>query len=147
VVDSEGRTPPGARVLDGEAPVLVAVADDAVTALDTGLDADLVRLPRHEHGLDLRALLAELAGREVVSVFLEGGPTLAGSFLREGLVDRVVAYLAPALLGSGAAALADAGVATIAGLHRFAFDDISRLGPDLRLTARPATPPPPGKES
>jgi diaminohydroxyphosphoribosylaminopyrimidine deaminase/5-amino-6-(5-phosphoribosylamino)uracil reductase len=143
VVDSEGRTPPGARVLDGEAPVLVAVADDAVTALD----ADLVRVPRHEHGLDLRALLAELAGREVVSVFLEGGPTLAGSFLREGLVDRVVAYLAPALLGSGPAALADAGVATIAGLHRFAFDDISRLGPDLRLTARPATPPHPGKES
>ena len=87
-------------------------------------------------------LLRELARRGVVSVFLEGGPTLAGSFLAHGLVDRVVTYLAPALLGSGAAALGDAGVRTIAGIHRLAFDDVSPVGPDLRLTARPLPPHP-----
>ncbi|MEV0520882.1 dihydrofolate reductase family protein, partial [Nonomuraea sp. NPDC050405] len=87
-------------------------------------------------GLDLVPLLRELARRDVVSVFLEGGPTLAGSFLRHGLVDRVVAYVAPALLGSGAAALGDAGVTGIAGIHRLVLDDVTRVGPDLRLTAR-----------
>ncbi|MEU5866293.1 MULTISPECIES: bifunctional diaminohydroxyphosphoribosylaminopyrimidine deaminase/5-amino-6-(5-phosphoribosylamino)uracil reductase RibD [unclassified Nonomuraea] len=136
VVDTEGRTPPTARVLDDEAPTLVAVADDA----GTGLKAGLLRLPRHEPGggLDLHALLRELAAREVVSVFLEGGPTLAGAFLRQGLIDRVYAYLAPALLGEGRAALGPAGVATISGVHRLTFDEFSPIGPDLRLTARPA---------
>ncbi|HUR03941.1 MAG TPA: bifunctional diaminohydroxyphosphoribosylaminopyrimidine deaminase/5-amino-6-(5-phosphoribosylamino)uracil reductase RibD [Nonomuraea sp.] len=138
VVDSEARTPPGARVLDGEAPALIAIADDIETGLaQTGHKAALIRLPRHDDGLDLHALLRELAAREVVSVFLEGGPTLAGSFLRQGLIDRVIAYLAPALLGAGPAALGEAGVATIADTHRLVFDDISPIGPDLRLTARP----------
>ncbi|MFG6193802.1 bifunctional diaminohydroxyphosphoribosylaminopyrimidine deaminase/5-amino-6-(5-phosphoribosylamino)uracil reductase RibD [Nonomuraea sp. JJY05] len=137
VVDTRGRTPQDARVLDDSAPTLVAVADNT----DTGLKADLLRLPRHGHGLDLEALLRELAAREVVSVFLEGGPTLAGEFLRRGLVDRVVAYLAPALLGSGRAALGAAGVGTIGEMHRLTFDEISPIGPDVRLIARPATQP------
>ncbi|MBT2228785.1 bifunctional diaminohydroxyphosphoribosylaminopyrimidine deaminase/5-amino-6-(5-phosphoribosylamino)uracil reductase RibD [Nonomuraea sp. NEAU-A123] len=153
VVDSEARTPPGARVLDGEAPTLIAIADDIGTDLaqtdlaetdlgEAGHKTDLIRLPRHDGGLDLHALLRELAARQVVSVFLEGGPTLAGSFLRQGLIDRVIAYLAPALLGAGPAALGDAGVATIADTHRLVFDDISPIGPDLRLTARPVLAPP-----
>lgn len=133
VVDSDARTPPTARVLDGQAPTLVAVAEDAPAALD----ADLLRLPRRDGGLDLEALLRELAARDVVSVFLEGGPTLAGSFMRHGLVDRVVAYLAPAFLGSGRAALGPAGVRSVSGIHRLVFDDVTPIGPDLRLTARP----------
>ncbi|MBB5779716.1 bifunctional diaminohydroxyphosphoribosylaminopyrimidine deaminase/5-amino-6-(5-phosphoribosylamino)uracil reductase RibD [Nonomuraea jabiensis] len=137
VVDTRGRTPQDARVLDDSAPTLVAIAEDT----GTGLKADLLRLPRHGRGLDLEALLRELAAREVVSVFLEGGPTLAGEFLRRGLVDRVVAYLAPALLGSGRAALGAAGVGTIGEMHRLTFDEISPIGPDVRLIARPATQP------
>ncbi|NBE99524.1 bifunctional diaminohydroxyphosphoribosylaminopyrimidine deaminase/5-amino-6-(5-phosphoribosylamino)uracil reductase RibD [Nonomuraea sp. KC401] len=136
VIDTEGHTPQHARVLDDKAPTLVAVAEDARTPLK----ADLLRLPRHEGGLDLGALLRELAAREVVGVFLEGGPTLAGSFVRQGLADRVLAYVAPALLGSGKAALGAAGVGTIGDVHRLTFDDFSLIGPDLRLIARPAHP-------
>ncbi|MGP4093051.1 bifunctional diaminohydroxyphosphoribosylaminopyrimidine deaminase/5-amino-6-(5-phosphoribosylamino)uracil reductase RibD [Nonomuraea sp. KM90] len=138
VVDPSARTPRDARVLDDQAPTLVAVADD----VDTDLKADLLRLPRHDGGgLDLHALLRELAARGVVSVFLEGGPTLAGAFVEQGLVDRVVAYLAPALLGSGRAALGAAGVRTIGELHHLKFDEISPIGPDVRLIARPTTQP------
>ncbi|MEV1177852.1 bifunctional diaminohydroxyphosphoribosylaminopyrimidine deaminase/5-amino-6-(5-phosphoribosylamino)uracil reductase RibD [Nonomuraea sp. NPDC049784] len=137
VVDTRARTPQSARVLDDSAPTLVAIAEDA----DTELKADLLRLPRGDRGLDLDALLRELAAREIVSVFLEGGPTLAGEFLRQGLVDRVVAYIAPALLGSGQAALGAAGVGTIGEIHRLTFDEISPIGPDLRLIARPASQP------
>ncbi|GGS54253.1 riboflavin biosynthesis protein RibD [Planobispora rosea] len=136
VVDSDARTPPSARVLDGRAPTLVAVAPDA-DAAELEKRAEVVRLPRRPYGLDLRDLLAELHRRQIVGVLLEGGPVLAGSFLREGLIDRVVGYLAPALLGEGAAALGPAGVATIAGTRRLEFEDITPVGPDLRLTARP----------
>lgn len=134
VVDTEGRTPPGARVLNDEAPTLLAVAEDALASPP---GAETLRLPRGAGGLDLRALLAALHARRIVSVLLEGGPTLAGSFLAQGLVDRVVGYLAPALLGAGAAALGPAGVGTIGEIHRLEFEDVTPVGPDLRLTARP----------
>jgi diaminohydroxyphosphoribosylaminopyrimidine deaminase / 5-amino-6-(5-phosphoribosylamino)uracil reductase len=135
IVDSAARTPPASRVLDGAAPTLVAVAEDAdATALEGR--AAIVRLPRKGRGLDPAALLAELRHREVVAAFLEGGPTLAGSFVAVGLVDRVVAYLAPALLGAGPSALAHAGVTTLAEAHRLEIDDVTRIGPDLRITAR-----------
>ncbi|WP_433255522.1 bifunctional diaminohydroxyphosphoribosylaminopyrimidine deaminase/5-amino-6-(5-phosphoribosylamino)uracil reductase RibD [Streptosporangium sp. CA-135522] len=137
VVDSDARTPLTARVLDSRAPTLVAVADDAA-AQPLADAAEVVRLARRRpYGIDLAGLLAELHRRQIVSVLLEGGPTLAGSFLKEGLIDRVVGYLAPALLGAGAAALGPAGVATIAETHRLEFEDVTPTGPDLRLTARP----------
>ncbi|MEN3538550.1 bifunctional diaminohydroxyphosphoribosylaminopyrimidine deaminase/5-amino-6-(5-phosphoribosylamino)uracil reductase RibD [Microbispora sp. ZYX-F-249] len=138
VVDPGARTPATARVLDDEAPTLVAVAEDA--AVPAHLSRHAVRLPRVPGGIDLHALLAELHGRQVVSVMVEGGPTLAGAFLREGLVDRVVGYLAPALLGAGPAALGAAGVSTITGIHRLEFAEATPVGPDLKLVLRPKSP-------
>jgi diaminohydroxyphosphoribosylaminopyrimidine deaminase/5-amino-6-(5-phosphoribosylamino)uracil reductase len=70
-------------------------------------------------------------------VLLEGGPTLAAAFWRAGLVDRVVAYLAPALLGAGAAAVADLGITTIDDAARLRLDDVTQVGPDVRLTMTP----------
>ena len=68
-------------------------------------------------------------------MLLEGGPTLAGAFVAAGLVDRVVGYLAPALLGDGRTALGPAGVGTIGGAVRLDFVDVARVGADVRLTA------------
>ncbi|MCF3100931.1 bifunctional diaminohydroxyphosphoribosylaminopyrimidine deaminase/5-amino-6-(5-phosphoribosylamino)uracil reductase RibD [Streptomyces roseoverticillatus] len=138
VVDTRASVTPGARVLDGAAPTLIAVGEDADTGHLPGVD--VVRLPRAgagRGGLDVPALLAELYGRGVRSVLLEGGPALAGSFLAAGAVDRVVGYLAPALLGAGPAALGDAGVGTITQALRLEVTDVARLGPDLRITAVP----------
>jgi diaminohydroxyphosphoribosylaminopyrimidine deaminase/5-amino-6-(5-phosphoribosylamino)uracil reductase len=87
------------------------------------------------------ALLRELYARGVRSVLLEGGPALAGSFVAAGAVDKVVGYLAPVLLGAGPAALADAGIATIADALRLDITETVRIGPDLRITAVPATAP------
>ncbi|MFI0774158.1 bifunctional diaminohydroxyphosphoribosylaminopyrimidine deaminase/5-amino-6-(5-phosphoribosylamino)uracil reductase RibD [Streptomyces sp. NPDC021212] len=132
---------PDARILDDAAPTLVAVAEDADTGrLPAG--AETVRLPRAEagRGLDIAALLAALHDRGVRSVLLEGGPTLAGAFLAAGTVDKVVGYLAPVLLGAGPAVLADAGITTIAQALRLNTADVTRLGPDLRITAVPTAP-------
>lgn len=122
VVDSDGRTPPDARVRDSTAPTWV------VTATECGDGRDRV---------DLAGLLARLYERDVRAALLEGGPRLAGAFLAAGLVDRVVGYLAPKLLGSGPTALVGAGVGTIAEAIELELTDITRIGPDLRFTALP----------
>ena len=70
-------------------------------------------------------------------VLLEGGPTLAGAFLRAGAVNRVLAYVAPILLGGPITAVDDVGVPTIARALRWRFDGIDRAGPDLVLSLVP----------
>ena len=86
----------------------------------------------------LRTLYAE---HDRHHVFLEGGPTLAASFLRAGLVDEVVAYVAPMLLGAGRSAVGDLGIGTVADALRLELADTALLGvgPDanVRLTLRP----------
>lgn len=71
-------------------------------------------------------------------VLLEGGPTLAGAFLRAGVIDRIVAYVAPILLGGPITAVDDVGVLSIAHAQRWRFDGIEPIGPDLLLSLVPA---------
>lgn len=87
-------------------------------------------------GHDPRAVLAVLAEREIRHVLLEGGPTLATAFLRAGLVDEVVAYTAPALLGAGPAALADFGATTITDALRLRDPRVEVLGSGDELAVR-----------
>ena len=123
VVDSGGRTPPDARVRDGAAPTWIATAAEVG---EPGGDQ-----------VDLHRLLTRLYERDVRAALLEGGPRLAGAFLARGLVDKVIGYLAPKLLGAGPTALVDAGVGTIADAIELELIDVTRIGPDLRFTALP----------
>ncbi|MFD8645667.1 bifunctional diaminohydroxyphosphoribosylaminopyrimidine deaminase/5-amino-6-(5-phosphoribosylamino)uracil reductase RibD [Streptomyces zaomyceticus] len=133
VVDTEAvAVKPGARVLDDAAPTLIAIAEDAATAVG---GADVVRLPRAGRGLSVPALLDALHTRGVRSVLLEGGPTLAGAFVAAGAVDQVVGYLAPVLLGAGPNALAGGGISTITDALRLDITETVRIGSDLRITA------------
>ncbi|MFI9065786.1 bifunctional diaminohydroxyphosphoribosylaminopyrimidine deaminase/5-amino-6-(5-phosphoribosylamino)uracil reductase RibD [Streptomyces sp. NPDC053429] len=136
-LDTHAALLPGARILDDAAPTLLVVAEDADTRHLPGVD--LLRLPLHDGRLPVPGLLTALHARGVRSVLLEGGPSLAGAFLEAGAVDRVVGYLAPALLGSGPAALADAGITTIARAVRLDITEAVRVGTDLRITAVPTT--------
>jgi diaminohydroxyphosphoribosylaminopyrimidine deaminase/5-amino-6-(5-phosphoribosylamino)uracil reductase len=113
VVVGRREVPPASKVLDDAAP----------TVLLTERDPKLV--------------LANLSDRGVVSVLLEGGPTLAGAFVAAGMVDRVVAYLAPALLGAGPAALGDAGIETLRSALRLHVDAVDLIGDDIRIIATP----------
>lgn len=136
-LDTRAGLLPTARVLDDAAPTLLVVGEDADTRHLPGVD--LLRLPLHDGRVAVHDLLAQLYARGVRSVFLEGGPTLAGAFLEAGAVDRVIGYLAPALLGSGPAALADAGITNIARAVRLDITEAVRVGTDLRITAVPVT--------
>ena len=133
VLDSTAAITTGTRVLDDAAPSLVVVAEGADTSHLGGVD--VLPVPRTEAGLDLAAVLAVLHERGVRSVLLEGGARLAGSFVAADLLDEVVAHIAPALLGSGPSALADAGVTTIAEAVRLTVTDVTRLGEDVAVTA------------
>ncbi|MFD7096255.1 bifunctional diaminohydroxyphosphoribosylaminopyrimidine deaminase/5-amino-6-(5-phosphoribosylamino)uracil reductase RibD [Streptomyces xanthophaeus] len=136
-LDTRATLPASARILDDAAPTLLVVGQDADTRHLPGVD--LLRLPLHDGRVAVHDLLAALHARGTRSVLLEGGPVLAGAFLEAGAVDRVIGYLAPALLGAGPAALADAGVSTIAGALRLDLTEAVRIGPDLRITAVPAS--------
>lgn len=79
-----------------------------------------------------------LALSDRTDVLLEGGPTLAGAFIRAGLVDRILAYLAPILLGGPIAAVDDVGVANIGQARRWRYDGIDQVGADVRLSLVPS---------
>ena len=110
VVVGHRRLPPRSRVFDDQAETLVVATHDPTEVLDV------------------------LAAREIRHALLEGGPTLAAAFLRQRLVDEVVAYIAPALLGAGEAAVADFGVGGVEEILRIRPTDVALLGGDVRLT-------------
>ncbi len=82
-------------------------------------------------------VLTELGRREIRHVWLEGGPTLAAFFLRAGLVDEILGYVAPALLGAGRPVISGLGIESMAEIARLTLGEVTRIGPDLRITARP----------
>jgi diaminohydroxyphosphoribosylaminopyrimidine deaminase/5-amino-6-(5-phosphoribosylamino)uracil reductase len=102
----------------------------------------------HLRTRDPEAALKDLFARDRQHVFLEGGPTLAAAFLRAGLVDEVVSYVAPMLLGDGRAAVGDLGVRTIADAVHLPVTDVTVLEPlndgddvNVRITmSRPPSP-------
>ncbi len=97
------------------------------------------RTPLFFAGAELAGDLEELARRGIRSLFIEGGPTLASAFITAGLVDELLVYLAPAVLGGPMLALGDLGIPTIADALRFDFTAVERLGDDVLLVAHPTT--------
>lgn len=87
------------------------------------------------HTRDPHEVIKALTDR--TDVMVEGGPTLAGAFLRAGVVDRILAYVAPVLLGGPFGAVDDLGVSGIAGAMRWRYDGVERIGPDLLLSLVP----------
>ncbi|HEV3212675.1 MAG TPA: bifunctional diaminohydroxyphosphoribosylaminopyrimidine deaminase/5-amino-6-(5-phosphoribosylamino)uracil reductase RibD, partial [Acidimicrobiales bacterium] len=95
--------------------------------------------PCLEYRGELGAVLDDLGARGVLQLLVEGGARVAHDFLAQGLVDRCVAYLAPALLGGddGAPVLRGAGAPTMAAMGRGRFVSVARVGEDLRVEVEP----------
>jgi diaminohydroxyphosphoribosylaminopyrimidine deaminase/5-amino-6-(5-phosphoribosylamino)uracil reductase len=119
-------------------PLRVVVGDREIppTARVRNDRAETLLLPTH----DPAEVLRQLDDRQIRHLWLEGGPTLAAAFLRAQLVDQIVAYVAPAVLGSGYAAIGDLGAESIDHLRRFKLTDVTRLGDDVRLILTPLEP-------
>ncbi len=142
VVDSRLRIPADARILALPGQALVA-CDDQTDGRSAALESAGVHVyicPEGGEQVDLLSLFEYLACQEINEVLLESGPTLAGAALSAGLIDELVLYLAPHLMGDGAR-----GLFHLPGMEamqdRIALDiqDARQVGPDIRITARPVT--------
>lgn len=138
VLDTGLATVARGRVREGDAPTLYLHAPDVKPPRQ--LDAERAAVPLRDGELDLEAVLALLAGRGINEVQVETGATLAGAFLRAGLVDELLLYMAPVLLGSDARPLfAGLGIEQMAQRLQLRLVETRQVGDDLRLLLRPAT--------
>lgn len=142
VVDSRARIKETARVLEGQesAPTVIVVTAAAPPSRREALErtgAEVLELPADERGRpDLGSLLDVLGGRGILSLLVEGGATVNGAFFDRGLVDGVVAFLAPIVIGGGDApgAVAGEGVARLADAHRLVNLEVRQLGDDIMVS-------------
>jgi diaminohydroxyphosphoribosylaminopyrimidine deaminase/5-amino-6-(5-phosphoribosylamino)uracil reductase len=127
-----------ARLPDGSLahrqPLRVVVGEREISSDARVLNDDSRTMTIRTH--DPHEVIKALSDR--TDVLLEGGPTLAGAFLRAGVIDRVLVYIAPIMLGGPITAVDDVGVATIARAMRWRFDGMEMIGPDLRVSLVPA---------
>ncbi len=133
VVDSQLRAASDAKVLSAEAPVLIVAASEGLKCKD----AEVVCLSDGDGRVGLPALLTLLAEKECNNVLVEAGAELAGAFLQAGLVDELVVYMAPKLLGSSARPLLLLPFDRMDQQVELDITDIRQVGRDLRITASP----------
>ncbi len=126
------RDPAGDLVDTQPLRVVIGMSDIAPTA--RVLDAAAPSL--HVRTREPRAVLAALTAREVRHVLLEGGPRIAAAFLQEGLIDEVIWYVAPVMLGAGDAAVADLGIARLGDAVRLRDVRVEQVGEDARISGR-----------
>jgi diaminohydroxyphosphoribosylaminopyrimidine deaminase/5-amino-6-(5-phosphoribosylamino)uracil reductase len=141
VVDSRGRLPKDARMLGAPGPTLVAVAQIGPRrrkALENA-GAEVAVLSDGRNRVDLTALLHLLGEREVSSILVEGGATLLGALFDQHMVDRVVAFIAPVVIGGTRApgAVGGNGAVTLANAIRLRDVEFQPVGEDVMVTGYP----------
>jgi diaminohydroxyphosphoribosylaminopyrimidine deaminase/5-amino-6-(5-phosphoribosylamino)uracil reductase len=139
IVDSRLETPPGARILQPPGQVLIYAAQDAAERAHAlrAAGAEIVLLPDPSGKVDLAALMRDLGGRGINELHVEAGHKLNGSLLRAGLVDEFLVYLAPKLLGQGREMAAFGPLDSLDEAPQLLWREITPVGEDLRLIARP----------
>ena len=138
VVDSRLETSPMAKILQGGPTLIAAAVDDEKRAnLLRDAGAEILFLPNASGKVDLTRLLEELARRGIGEVHAEAGFKLNGSLLREGLVDELLLYLAPCLIGDAASGLFNLPeLMTLEDKRCLQVRDLRQVGEDIRLIAR-----------
>jgi diaminohydroxyphosphoribosylaminopyrimidine deaminase/5-amino-6-(5-phosphoribosylamino)uracil reductase len=143
IVDAKLKTPPAARTLTLPGEVLVlttrSLEDPKAAALRTA-GARIEQVAGDGEHCDLRAVLERLAKHEINDVWVEAGAGFNGALLRAGLIDELIIYMAPRLLGDSARGMFSVpAIESLAAGWTLTLDDVRRLGPDLRVTARVST--------
>jgi len=137
ILDGNLSTPAHAKILRAPGNALVITTEGALDGAEAlrAAGAEVIAARARGGRIDLAQVMRELAAREVNELLVEAGPRLGGEFLRRGLVDQVILYLAPDLLGNAARGMFDIpGLEAMADRRRLRFADARRIGRDLRLT-------------
>ena len=143
IVDSRLETPLTSRILDapGHALIYAAYDDAGRRSALQARGADIAFTPSSGGKVELRAMLADLAQRGINELHVEAGHKLNGSFVREGLVDEFLIYMAPMLMGSGRELAAIGPLESLSDALRLRWHSIAPVGDDLRLMLRPEVKP------
>lgn len=138
VVDSRLEIDPSARVLQGGRVLVVAAVENHLLAsIIEARGAEVIFLPNDAGKVDLQALMRELAKRGINELHVEAGFKLNGSLLREGLVDELLLYLAPSLIGDASRGLFNLpALDDLAEKRALQWRDVRQVGSDLRVVAR-----------
>jgi diaminohydroxyphosphoribosylaminopyrimidine deaminase/5-amino-6-(5-phosphoribosylamino)uracil reductase len=141
ILDSQLRTPRNALMFKQSTPILLVHNGqvDEAQLKDWPEFVELIALPAKDGRIDLQALVRELANRQCNEVLVEAGANLAGSFLRRGLLDEIVIYMAPKMLGSNALPLFNLPLDTMSAALSLKIKDVRAVGRDWRITAVPDT--------
>lgn len=141
IVDSELKVSPQSAVFRQQGVVKVATLADAAPNRRDALQnvgAEIVMLPARNSRVDLTALMHELAEQQVNEVMVEAGAGLTGALLQEHLVDEIIIYMAPKLMGDAACGLFHLpGLDSMAQSIALDIDDVRKVGVDWRFTIRP----------
>ena len=138
VVDSRLETPPQAALFRPERPVWIyhAAGPASAQAALSAAGAHLTTQPNPQGKVDLQALMTDLGRREINEVHVEAGHKLNASLLTAGLVDELLVYMAPLLIGQGRGMTALGPLESLSEALQLTWQDVTPIGPDVRLRAR-----------
>jgi diaminohydroxyphosphoribosylaminopyrimidine deaminase/5-amino-6-(5-phosphoribosylamino)uracil reductase len=138
LVDSRLEVEPTARLFEGEGKVLIACAvEDAEREQRlTAKGAEVLRIPNERGKVDLPALMKRLAERGINEVHVEAGFKLNGSLVSAGVVDELLVYLAPMLIGEAQGMVHLPALSDLAKAQRLIFREVTQVGEDVRILAR-----------
>ncbi|WP_096618644.1 bifunctional diaminohydroxyphosphoribosylaminopyrimidine deaminase/5-amino-6-(5-phosphoribosylamino)uracil reductase RibD [Candidatus Enterovibrio altilux] len=132
ILDSKGMVPSTSRLFSFPGKKIILTANPAV--LFTQKNIEIVVIPKASNGLDLNVAFRVLASKGINHIWVEAGPTLAGSLLTEELVDELIVYQAPKLMGSDSRALVNlVGYTEMEQVLTFSLTDVCQIGSDIRL--------------
>ncbi len=137
VVDSRCETPAHARILAGGTTLVASACAPAKNSALHRSGTECLVLPNAQGDVDLPRLLRTLAERGINELHVEAGPRLSASLMEEELVDELLLYLAPTLIGRGKDLLPLAEIADLADRRDLEITDLRRIGKDIRILARP----------
>lgn len=136
IIDSQNRVTPQHRLITQPGNTLLARLQPDEQPWPAGVEQ--LKVPAHNQHLDLVSLLMLLGKRQINTLWVEAGAGLAGALLNAGVVDEVILYVAPKLLGDNARGLCQLPQLTqLSDAPEFSFSDVRQIGPDLRLTLTP----------
>ena len=138
LMDSQLETPVSAKLFGPQRPVWIYCAVDN-TARRQALEAkgaQVICLPNASGKVNLAAMLQDLGAKHLNEVHVEAGHKLNGSLLRDGLVDELLTYLAPKLMGQGRGMTNLGPFTSLDDVKALSFHEVTQIGPDLRILAR-----------
>jgi diaminohydroxyphosphoribosylaminopyrimidine deaminase / 5-amino-6-(5-phosphoribosylamino)uracil reductase len=139
VIDSQLRVPPTARIFEPPGPALVYCSQTAAPAADAlrARGVEVIERAAPDGHVDLHAVLSNLAQRGVNELHVEGGERLNAALIAADLVDELLLYLAPRLVGPGRSIAALPALARLADAAVLRYVSTTTCGEDLRIIARP----------